>query len=126
MKIQDVALQTGLSIHALRYYEQIGLVTPIARANNSHRDYSEDDVYRIVFVTQLRSAGMPIAEIKRYVDLSQAGDSTSIERLELLEAHRQAVEQNIAELHRHLERISNKIAHYQETYENQLAQQSRS
>lgn len=45
MKIQQVSAKTGLSIHTLRYYEQTGLVTPIARAPNGHRGYTDDDVY---------------------------------------------------------------------------------
>ncbi len=65
MKIQQVSAKTGLSIHTLRYYEQTGLVAPIARATNGHRAYTEDDVYRILFVTHLRTAGMPIADIRR-------------------------------------------------------------
>lgn len=121
MKIKDVAAQTGLSIHTLRYYEHIGLVAPISRADNSHRSYTVDDVYQIVFVTNLRAAGMPITEIKRYVDLSREGDTTLKERLDLLEAHRQAVEQQIQQQYQHLQRISSKIAHYRETYERQLA-----
>lgn len=121
MKIQEVAEQTGLSIHTLRYYEQIGLVAPIARAGNGHRAYAEDDVYRINFVTTLRAAGMPIAEIKRYVELSLGGDDTVVERLELLEAHRQAVERQIQALGQHLLRISDKVAHYRELNQRQLA-----
>jgi DNA-binding transcriptional MerR regulator len=123
MRIQEVSQETGLSIHALRYYEQIGLVLPVARQENGHRYYSEDDVYRIVFVTHLRAAGMPIADIKRYVELANQGDSTVLERLELLEQHRELVEQKIEDLHHHLELISNKIAHYHEYYRQQLEQQ---
>jgi len=122
MKIQEVAVRTGLSIHALRYYEHIGLVAPILRKQNGHRTYSEDDVYRINFVTHLRAAGMPIANIKRYVDLSLLGDATVAERLEILEAHRRKVEQNIEALRDHLDLIRRKIGHYRETYETQLAQ----
>ena len=124
MKIQEVAARTGLSIHTLRYYEQIGLVAPIGRAGNGHRAYSEDDVYRINFVTTLRAAGMPIAEIKRYVELSQGGDDTVRERLELLEAHQQAVERQIGELREHQARIGGKIAHYRELNERLLVPHS--
>src|SRR6185369_14664655 len=120
MKIQEVATQTGLSIHALRYYEQLGLVSPITREDNGHRMYSEDDIYRIVFVTNLRAAGMPIAEIKRYVELAEGGDNTVLERLEILEAHKRAVEEHIEELQEHLEIISRKIDHYRESFERQL------
>lgn len=120
MQIQEVSAQTGLSIHTLRYYEQIGLVTPIMRKDNGHRTYTQDDVYRIRFVTNLRAAGMPIAEIKRYVELTQIGDETVAERLEILTGHQQAVEQHIAELYQHLEIISRKVAHYRELYQHQL------
>jgi DNA-binding transcriptional MerR regulator len=108
IKIGEVAEQTGLSIHTLRYYEQIGLVSPISREGNGHRTYSEDDVYRIMFVLHLRSAGMPVANIRRYVELAQQGDEAVVERLDLLEAHQAAVEQ--------------KIAHYREFYKAALAE----
>lgn len=120
MKIQDVAFQTGLSIHTLRYYEQIGLVMPVSREKNGHRMYSEDDVYRILFVMHLRSAGMPIADIKRYVELSAQGESTVVERLAILEDHQRAVEQNIEALYQHLEVIRKKVAHYRAFHEQQL------
>lgn len=123
MQIQEVALQTGLSIHTLRYYEQIGLVAPISRRQNGHRVYSKDDVYRIQFVMHLRSAGMPVTIIKRYVELAQQGDHTLNERLELLEAHQQAVEIRIEELYRHLQIISKKIAHYRDTHLSRTVEQ---
>lgn len=114
MKIQEVAARTGLSIHALRYYEQLGLMRPVARKGNGHREYSEDDIGRINFVIHLRNAGMPIAQIQQYTELAAQGSSTSAERLALLEAHQVAVEEKIAELEAHLTVIRNKIVHYRE------------
>jgi DNA-binding transcriptional MerR regulator len=116
MKIQQVAEQTGLSIHALRYYEQMGLIIPVIREQNGHRDYSEDDVARIIFVMRLRSAGMPITNIRRYAELAQQGEETSIGRLEILEEHRVCVEEKIQELCQYLEIINNKIKHYRDCY----------
>jgi DNA-binding transcriptional MerR regulator len=123
MKIQEVAAQTGLGIHALRYYEQIGLITPITRKDNGHRTYSQDDVYRLNFITRLCSTGMPIAEIKRYNDLAAQGEATVLERMQILEAHKAMVEQKIAELRTHLELIDGKIAHYKELHEAQLVRE---
>lgn len=125
MKIQEVAKHTGLSIHALRYYEQAGLVTPVERKGNGHREYSADDLYRINFVLHLRSAGMPITEIKRYTDLAALGNATIVERLALLEAHQAAVEAKIVELTEHLTLIRNKITHYREFHQSQLAEQGK-
>ncbi len=114
MKIEQVARQTGLTIHTLRYYERAGLIQSVGRASNGHRQYTEDDVYRIVFVTRLRAAGMPIADIRRYVDLAQQGDETVAERLQILEEHKRSIECKIEELREHLLLISNKIQHYRE------------
>jgi DNA-binding transcriptional MerR regulator len=117
MKIQQVAEQTGLSIHALRYYEQMGLITPVIREQNGHRDYSEDDVARIIFVMRLRATGMPIANIKHYAELAQLGEETYLERLAILEKHKLCVEEKIQELCQYLELISNKVTHYRELYQ---------
>jgi DNA-binding transcriptional MerR regulator len=125
MKIQQVAEQTGLSIHTLRYYEQAGLVSHVERATNGHREYTEDDVYRIIFVTRLRASGMPIAEIRRYVELAQQDDDTIFERLQLLEVHKVSIEGKIEELRGHLELISNKIAHYRELHQHQIQELER-
>ncbi|MBZ0317125.1 MAG: MerR family transcriptional regulator [Anaerolineae bacterium] len=112
LKIQQVAEKTGLSIYTLRYYELEGLVAPVPREKNGHRAYSEDDIYSIIFVTKLRAAGMPIADIRRYVELARQGESTAGERLQILEEHKCAVEQQLAELTQHLEVITFKIDYY--------------
>lgn len=115
LTIQQAAEKTGVSVHTLRYYERIGLMlAPIERAANSHRRYSEEDVYWIVFLTRLRETDMPIAEIKRYIALQREGESTVAERLALLEAHRTAVQRRLQETERHLATIDAKIAHYKD------------
>jgi DNA-binding transcriptional MerR regulator len=42
--IQQVADATNLSVHTLRYYERVGLIHPIDRAENTHRRYTQDDI----------------------------------------------------------------------------------
>ena len=122
LTIQQAAGQTGLSLHTLRYYERIGLIPPIRRAPNGHRRYSEQDVGWIVFLTCMRSTGMPISEIKRYGDLLQQGDSTTAERLAVLESYRSAMQKQLQELGENLATIESKIKHYQEYYKEQLKQ----
>jgi DNA-binding transcriptional MerR regulator len=114
MKIHEVAQKTKVSIYTLHYYEKAGLVIPIQRAANGHRQYTEDDINRIVFITRLRAAGMPIANIRRYMQLVQAGDKTVTERLHILEEHKILIESRIDELREHLGLISQKIEYYRE------------
>ncbi|MBN1814287.1 MAG: MerR family transcriptional regulator [Anaerolineae bacterium] len=113
LTVQETADKTGLSAHTIRYYERIGLIPSIERASNGHRRYSEDDIGWIEFLKCLRSTGMPISEMQRYVELQQEGDSTLHDRLALLEAHRRRIKAKIRELNSFLERIEGKIGYYQ-------------
>ncbi|MBC7250634.1 MAG: MerR family transcriptional regulator [Anaerolineae bacterium] len=114
LTVQQAAQKTGLSAHTIRYYERIGLIPTIQRAANGHRRYTEDDIGWIEFLKCLRSTGMPIAEMQRYVELQQAGDATLNDRLALLEAHRRRIKAKIRELNNFLERIEGKIDYYQQ------------
>src|SRR5437762_9305251 len=112
LTIQRAAAETGLSADTLRYYERIGLLPGIARSDSGHRRFSEDDLGWIRFLQCLRSTGMPIESIHRYAELLRAGDVTVSDRLGLLEAHRQTILNEMAELQRALDTIEMKIANY--------------
>jgi DNA-binding transcriptional MerR regulator len=112
LTIQQSAEKTGLSVHTIRYYERIGLLPSVGRADNGHRRYSDDDIGWIEFVKCLRSTGMPISEMQRYVELQKGGDATLGDRLVLLEKHRVRIEENIGLLRGFLERIKGKISYY--------------
>lgn len=121
MRIKQVSQRTGLSIHTLRYYEDAGLLlASVHRGGNGHREYSETDIYNIEFVHNLRSAGMPIAEIKRYVHLARQGNATVAERLRLLEAHAAAIQRKLDDLQHHQRIIVDKIRHYRELHNSVL------
>ena len=114
LSISDVAAETGLTTSTLRYYEQEGLLRgEIDRASSSHRRYTENDVRWVVFITKLRSTGMPIRDIRRYTELAREGDHTTPERLALLVAHRERVRLQLAEMQQSLDTIDFKIATYE-------------
>ena len=112
LSISDVAAETGLSNHTLRYYERAGLLLGVDRNGSGHRRYTPDDVSWLVMVTRLRATGMPIRMIRRYADLVRAGEGNEAERLALLEAHRSEVIAKRDELERNLEAIDYKIGLY--------------
>jgi DNA-binding transcriptional MerR regulator len=120
LTVQEASDRTGLSAHTIRYYERIGLIPSIERASNGHRRYSEDDIGWIEFLKCVRSTGMPIAEMQRYVGLQQEGDSTLHDRLALLEAHRCRIKAKMRELNSFLERIEGKIGYYQDLQTRQV------
>ena len=68
----------------------------------------------IEFVKRLRSTGMPIVDVQRYVALLQRGGSTVAERLGIMESHRERLVERIEELQGFLARIEIKIEGYRE------------
>jgi DNA-binding transcriptional MerR regulator len=109
--IAEVAEKTGVSAHALRYYERIGLLE-VARQAGGHRRFTQPDIDRVVFIGRLRATAMPIREIRRYFDLVAAGRSTECDRLALLQGHRRAVRAHLRELETALGAIEHKITRY--------------
>lgn len=112
LTIQEVSEATGLSTHALRYYERIGLIHPIEREENTRRLYTEDDIGWIDFLLKLRATGMSIKEMQKYAELQRQGDVTLPERVEMLKSLRDNVEARMSELNEHLKLICYKIEFY--------------
>jgi DNA-binding transcriptional MerR regulator len=119
LTIADAARVSGLSAHALRYYERAGLLEPIDRNGSGHRRYREEDLERIRFLTKLRATGMPIREVRRYAELMGRGESTNADRLALLEEHRERVLAQLEATAHNLDQIEWKINFYRERLEQQ-------
>ncbi|RAJ35796.1 DNA-binding transcriptional MerR regulator [Kitasatospora sp. SolWspMP-SS2h] len=115
LSIGQVAARTGLSVHALRFYEREGILAgPIRREGGGRRRYTEGDVEWLRLCTVLRASGMPIPEIRRYTELARTGTGTEPDRLALLRAHEQRVLDRLAELHRSLDIVRHKVAVYED------------
>ena len=112
LTIQQVADKTGLSEYTLRYYENIGLIETVSRAENGHRRYTVDDVGWIEFLKCLRATGMPVAQMLKYAELARSGRNTIADRLALLEDHRAAVLAEIEELQKFVAVLDHKIDYY--------------
>ncbi len=123
LTIQQMAQESGLSAHTLRYYERAGLMKQhVGRDNaNGYRYYTRQDVSWIKFIKCLRATGMPIRDIHRYTDLLRQGDHTISARMQLLKQHRLRVQEHLLEVEQHFSAINKKI----ELYEQQYAQQDR-
>jgi DNA-binding transcriptional MerR regulator len=116
LSIGDVARRTGLSVHALRFYEREGLLLSqhVARGTGGHRRYSPEDVNWLRICTKLRRSGMPLVEIRRLAELVREGPGNEQERLELLREQQRRVENQLAELGECLRIISRKVGVYEQ------------
>ena len=109
--IATTAHRLGISAHTLRYYERIGLVR-VGRDASGYRRYDAAAVRRLVFLTRMRTSGMTISDLQRYVDMVEAGRDTVPERLAMLTEHRSVLRTRIDELRLALSATDYKIAAY--------------
>ena len=112
--IQDISKKTGLSAHTLRYYEKKGLLTHVERSRGGFRQYTDEDMERLGLICCLKNTGMSLQEIARFVELTNEGEQTLRERVELLRVHREHVVARIAEMQRHLEKVTWKLDFFSE------------
>ena len=113
MRIAEVSERYGLSSATLRYYERIGLLPPVNRAESGIRDYSELDTRRVEFVKRLRTAGLPIEVLIEYIALVQRGDDTISARKTLLQEQRELLVARMNEMQKTLDVLDRKIAIYE-------------
>ena len=113
MKIAEVSERYEISADTLRYYERIGLISPVNRTDSGIRDYGELDVRRVEFIKCMRSAGLPIEVLIEYVGLVQQGDQTIEARKEILVEQRARVAAKMAEMQKVLDILDHKIDVYE-------------
>ncbi len=82
--ISELAEKTGLSIHALRYYEKEGVLRRVERTPGGRRVYNEESVSMVIGALCLKQAGMTLPQIKEFYDLTAQGPSTLHQRLDML------------------------------------------
>ncbi len=112
--IQEVSKKTGLSAHTLRYYEKEGLISGVERTPGGFRQYTDEDLEALGLICCLKNTGMSIQEIARFVQLTREGEHTLEERVELLRVHRENVIERIAEMQKHLEKVTWKLNFFSE------------
>ena len=83
--------QTGLSYETLKFYCNQGLVPNVKRDSNNRRIFDERDIAWIQSLNCLKNCSMSIAEMKEYISLCIAGESTIPERKIILDTKRQAL-----------------------------------
>lgn len=110
LTIREVADQTGITAHTLRYYERIGLMMPVSRAHSGHRRYGADELRWVELLKRLQASGMPIRRMLEFARLMRRGDVRG--RRALLDEHRLELEAKVADLQSTLRTVRAKISHY--------------
>jgi Cd(II)/Pb(II)-responsive transcriptional regulator len=87
MRIGELARQAGVDVQTVRYYEREGLLDAPARTAAAYRAYGPQHLERLNFVRHCRSLDMPLAEIRRLLELSRESSISCDEVNALVRAH---------------------------------------
>ncbi|MFE1237144.1 MerR family transcriptional regulator [Streptomyces tendae] len=96
MRIGELAARTGVSVRALRYYEEQELLVP-ERSRSGQRHYPESAVDHVILIRELYAAGLSSRTIVELMPYAVGGRATP-ELLDRLSAERDRVEGRISEL----------------------------
>lgn len=112
--IGEVAEELNLSVDTLRFYEKSGVIGAVNRDRGGRRCFTERDKKWLGFVNCLKSTGMPLDKIRLYQKLMAEGDSTAIQRREIIVSHQKSLQQKMVEIQTALDRINHKVEFYDE------------
>jgi len=115
--IRQVAEKMGVTVPTLRYYDKEGLLPFIDKKPDGTRVFKDEDFKGLAIITCMKNSGMPIKDIKKYMDLCQEGDSTLQERLDIFFERKEAVQEQLEELNKVMETINHKIWYYETAIE---------
>ncbi|OSQ53379.1 Cu(I)-responsive transcriptional regulator [Marivita geojedonensis] len=97
MNIGDVAKRAGLPAKTIRYYEDIGLITPL-RDDNGYRRFRDSDLHKLAFLGRARALGFTIEDCRTLLALYDDKTRASADVKELAQAHLNKIEDKIAQL----------------------------
>lgn len=101
--IGEIAKIYGISTDTLRLYEKMGLIIP-TRGDNHYRYYSIFDIWKLNIIKTMKSLGVQLKDIKRFLNKRSAQDE-----LELLIKEDEYLNKEINRLKYRKENIENRI-----------------
>jgi DNA-binding transcriptional MerR regulator len=110
--ISEVANELNLTVYTLRYYDKEGLMPFVERTASGTRLFKETDIGALKVIECLKATGMPIKEIKNFIDWCSDGDSTLQLRYDMFVERKAIVEVQMEELIKTMELIDHKCLYY--------------
>lgn len=96
--VGEMAKMLEVPASTLRYYDKEGLLPFVERSPGGMRMFQEKDFEWLQVIGCLKKAGMPLRDIRVYIELAMQGDDTIGERLALFEHQREVLREQMEQL----------------------------
>ena len=97
IQIGQLAKSLNITPRTIRYYEDIGLITPL-RSANGYRAFRESDLHKLAFLARARGLGFSIEDCRKLLALYEDRSRASADVKSLAEAHLEQIASKIEEL----------------------------
>lgn len=111
--VGSAAKKLQIAPSTIRYYDKEGLLPFVERSSGGIRIFRDKDFEWLRIIECLKKSGMPIKDIKVYIDMALKGDDTIDERLELFIKQRNIIQNQIKELQETLNILNYKCWFYE-------------
>ncbi|WP_425060239.1 hypothetical protein SCACP_09110 [Sporomusa carbonis] len=101
LKIGDIANRAKVTVRTIRYYEELGLLTPSETSSGGFRLYTENDLLRLMFIKRFKDLDFSLEEIRKLlegIDLTQSKEEKIRTIYQLLEEELRQINCRLAEL----------------------------
>lgn len=96
--IGELSQRTGVPARTIRYYEDIGLLSPASRGENRYRLYDQKDAERLRFIKSARALDFSLQEIAQILAARDRHEPPCGHVMDLIQNHIDEVERRIQEL----------------------------
>ncbi|AGR40737.1 MerR family transcriptional regulator [Spiroplasma taiwanense] len=110
--LNEIAKHFNIPEHVIRFYHKKGLIPYMKMDLNNYRYILEKDIDWFNTIRCLKNTGMSLKEIEKYIKLAEIGDTTVLERQNMIIVQKEIVNQKIKELEKQKNWLDYKIDFY--------------
>ena len=109
MNIGEIADKSGLPAKTIRYYEDIGLVTP-NRSQNGYRSFTDNHLHKLTFLARARTLGFSIEDCRTLMALYEDDTRASADVKSVAKQHLSRIDEKITQLQSMRDTLSHLVA----------------
>lgn len=110
--ISEVSDILGISAHTLRFYDKEGLLPELAKGVNNQRLFGPQAMEWVCLIQCLRKTGMPLADIRGYIEACEQGDGTLGERYQMIKRQKERTREELKAVKERLKMLEYKEQYY--------------